>query len=75
MQLTLPKDGMSSRDLDKLQKLVHVNLTWLNKGKWKVLHVGQGKPQYQYKLGGEGTEHSPAEKNLGMLVDERPDMI
>ncbi|KAK4826951.1 hypothetical protein QYF61_012800 [Mycteria americana] len=38
-----------------------------NKAKSKVLHLGQGNLQYQYRMGDEGVETSPAEKDLGVL--------
>lgn len=40
-----------------------------NKTKHKVLYLGQGSPQYQYRL----TESSPDKEDLGILVDEKSD--
>jgi len=42
-----------------------------NKAKHKVLHRGRGTPCYQYRLGDEGVESSPAKKDLRVVVDEK----
>ena len=72
-------DTMEGRDaiqwyLNRLEGQAQVNLMRFSASKCKILHLGWRKLRHIYRLGGAILESSPAEKDLGVLMDEKLNM-
>jgi len=59
------------QDLDRLESWTERNLMSFNKSKCRALHFGRNNCTHQYRLGDDLLERSSAEKDLGVLVDDR----
>ncbi|KAK4828465.1 hypothetical protein QYF61_026690 [Mycteria americana] len=57
------------RDLDKLEHWAMINRMKCNKSKCQILHLGQNNTKHKYKSGEEWLESSPAERDLGPLLN------
>ena len=58
-------------DLDRLEMWVERNLMRFHKSKCRVLRLGRNNHVHQYRLGDDLLEISSAEKELGVLMDNR----
>ena len=68
---TLEGCAAIQQDLDRLESRVAISRMRFNKSKCRVLHLGRNNNKYQYRLGHDLLERRSAEKDLGVLVDNR----
>jgi len=68
---TLAGCAAIQRELDRLESWAERKLMKFNRGKFRVLHLGRNNPMHQYRLGADLLQSSSAERDLGVLVDDR----
>ncbi|KAK4809894.1 hypothetical protein QYF61_023381 [Mycteria americana] len=62
------------RDLGRLDGWAGANCVRFNKAQCQLLHLGHSNPMQRYRRGEEWLERTPAEKDLGVLVDSHLNM-
>jgi len=68
---TLEGFATIQHDLDRPESWTGRNLMRFNKSKCRVLHLGRNNSTYQYRLADDLLDMSSAEKDLGVLVNNR----
>lgn len=63
------------RDINMFVEWAHANFCNFNKTKCKILHLDWGNSQHQHKLWDKLTGKSSVEKDFGILVDEKLELI
>ncbi|PKU41465.1 rna-directed dna polymerase from mobile element jockey-like [Limosa lapponica baueri] len=71
---TSERRATPQEDLDRLEEWANKNLMNFNKDKYNILHLGKHNPGVQHRLGFTWLKSSSAERDLGVLVDNKLNM-